>query len=95
MTKIAFEIPDETLDIIANKTADIMEKRASEKISTGIDLKKEFYTVNELAELSSCDGWTIREHIKAQIISASKPGKKYLISKHEVLKYLNRNNGQQ
>lgn len=53
------------------------------KMTEGINLNDEFYTIDELAEILKVDHRTIRRAIKRGDIKAMKVGKQYRIRKSD------------
>lgn len=52
-----------------------------------------YYTADEVADICRVTVWTVREWIKAGKLVATKRGRAYLISEHDLKKYLEEKHG--
>lgn len=81
------KLSDENVTAIAERMVEIQNKNKLPDIKQSTEEPQ--YTVKEVAAMSKKTAWTIRQHIKAGLINASKVGKSYLISENNYNKYIN------
>ena len=98
MDNIKFEI--EFTDAMANKLADKLIQKGSDKFINALSIKtveknkleiEGTYSVKEIAKLTNKHHVTIQRHIKAGYLLASKPGKNFVITQSNLKNYLNGN----
>ena len=73
---------------IAQEVAIINNKEAKAEVNK----PEKLYTVNEVAEMTSRTPWTVRMHINAKILKATKVGKSWLITEKEYNNYIQKDN---
>ena len=74
---------------IAKEVAIINEKKGKE---TKVNKPEKLFTVKEVAEMTSRTPWTVRMHISAKILKATKVGKSWLITTQEYNNYIQKEN---
>lgn len=79
MAQITIKLSDEDIDRISAKVA--------EKILKSQD--KEYYTIQEVAETTRSHKQTIYRHIREGLLTATKNGRDYIVSKDNLEKYIN------
>jgi excisionase family DNA binding protein len=85
MLEVTMKLSEENVNAIAKRMVEIQNKKPPETIKFS---EKTQYTVNEVAEMSKKTSWTIRQHIKHNLLTASKVGKSWLISQEDYQKYI-------
>lgn len=75
----------EVIEIDDNFIKDVAQKLKDNNIVIDDEAT---YTVKEVAALVKKDPQTIRRHIKAGLLKTSKNGKSHIISKNNLLKYI-------
>jgi len=80
------KLSDQDVKLIAKEVAAI---NSSKNLKLIAKEQEKQYTVNEVAEMTSKTPWTVRQHVKAGLLNASKVGKSFLISESNYKKYIN------
>ena len=84
---VVIDLPDNFVTQVAEKMIELQGPIKKQKEIEAV------YTVNQVAKLVEKDPVTIRNHIKAELLIASKPGKSYIITEQNLNKYI-KSNGQ-
>lgn len=80
------------LKVIAKEVAIINENKGKEAKETKVNKPEKLFTVKEVAEMTSRTPWTVRMHISAKILKATKVGKSWLITEKEYNNYIQKDN---
>ena len=84
---VVIELPDNFIEQVAEKVMQLQDTPTPE-------YSKPFFNVKEVSKMLEIHPGTLRKHIRDDILSASKPGRSYLITEDEFNTYRNRNRKQ-
>jgi len=78
-------MPEEDIQLLAERLQKYIKPEPTEKETTP---QNKTYSVLDVAKITKQDKQTVRAHIKAELLSAKKMGKKYIITQENLTKYI-------
>ncbi len=85
-TPLSIEFDDRFIDAVAER---VIEKAGLNKETAKKESEElEFYTVNQVVQITQLSNLTIRNHINAGLLEAKKVGKSWLIKRENLQTYL-------